>query len=194
MLNFRNQWPATVLCLSILALTGCSDDDCPTAPTVVIPTMDAAMITTTPDVFYGAASDKSQVFEVLRTGKLMRVEFLVNSLNTDLQFDIRSTASGVPADSNDAVLFSSTVDSAGYTAGYQVVNIPGGLAVTAGDKLAFVLRGDHIGAFRFDGRSTNIYPDGDLYLRTSASNYQTWEPAPFEGDVCFSTWVVPAVD
>ncbi len=114
MLNFRNQWPATVLCLSILALTGCSDDDCPTAPTVVIPTMDAAMITTTPDVFYGAASDKSQVFEVLRTGKLMRVEFLVNSLNTDLQFDIRSASGSVRRTPTTRSCSASTVDSAGY--------------------------------------------------------------------------------
>lgn len=194
MSKFLARLSAVVLCLSFLALTGCSDDDCPAAPTVVIPDMDAALISSTVNTFFGGNSDKGQVFEVLQTGKLMRVEVLMASAGADLQLDIRATASRVPTDSNDAVLFSATIAAADITPGYLVVNIPGGLAVTAGDKLAFVLRGDHVGTFQCNGRSSDIYTDGDLYLRTSDSSFLTWQLAPFTGDLCFSTWVVPAVE
>jgi len=194
MSKFRAPWPVVALCLSFFALSGCSDDDCPTAPTVVIPEMDAALISSTVNTFFGGEHDKSQVFRVLQTGKLMRVEVLMALANTDLQFDIRATANEVPTDSNDAVLFSKTIAAADVTPGYLAVEIPGGLSVTAGDRLAFVLRGDHTNAFQCNGRSNDIYTDGDMYMRVSSSNYLVWELAPFSGDMCFSTWVVPAAE
>lgn len=177
---------------ALLLLAGCSDDDCPTAPTVVQPVLDAALVTTTVNLYVGGESDKAQVFTVLRTGTLKRIEVLMFSAGGDLQFDIRATAGGVPSDSNDAVLFSRTIPQASVVPGFNSIDLGEGMPVTAGDQLAFVMRGDHVASFQWNGRSNNIYTGGDMYLRLESSSYLTWVPASFTGDVCFSAWVVPA--
>lgn len=179
---------------ALLLLAGCSDDDCPTVPTVVQPVLDAALVTTNVTLFASGSHDKAQVFEVLRTGTLKRVEVLMVFAGSDLQFDIRATAAGVPTDSNDAVLFSTTIPAASVVSGFNSIDLGEGVPVTAGDRLAFVMRGDHAASFQWNGRSNNVYTDGDMYVRSSSSDFLVWEPVSFTGDVCFSTWVVPAVE
>lgn len=179
---------------ALLLLAACSDDDCPTVPAVVQPVLDAALVTTNVTLFSGGAHDKAQVFEVLQTGTLKRVEVLMVSAGSDLQFDIRATAAGVPTDSNDAVLFSTTIPAADVINGFNSIDLGDGVPVTAGDRLAFVMRGDHVASFQWNGRSNNVYTDGDMYVRLSSNNFLVWEPVAFTGDVCFSTWVVPAAE
>ncbi|MBM4130080.1 hypothetical protein FJ250_03495 [bacterium] len=175
-------------------MVGCSGDDCPTVPTVVQPVIDAALITTNMDLFAGGVNDKAQVFTVVQTGTLKRVEVFMNLAGCDLQFDIRATAGGVPTDSNDAVLFQKTIPAASVPSGFLAIDLGAGLPVTAGDRLALVMRGDRVTTFQWNGRSDNIYTGGDMYLRTEATSFLVWQPISFAGDACFSTWVVPAAD
>lgn len=161
-----------LLALALLAAASCPGQ-----------TLDQSYAPATVTVSYGVDGTswaRGQTFTVGQTGVLAGIDLLVvtNSVASPVLWDIRSTISGLPTESNLSTLASGSIDGASLPAAntyYYFDLTAANLSVTSSDVLAITLRGttgSTVASLR--GRNDDGYAGGTAVQGVPGGAIITW--------------------
>jgi hypothetical protein len=161
--------------------------------TIYIAQLDQAHVPASFTLFAGGNTHKSQTFTVGRSGVLTHIDIYIVFAGVDMLFDVRATAAGVPVESDATTLYAEVIPSARITSStyYTFPLGPNGIAVTAGQVFAFVMRPNGTASFQWNGTNTNAYPGGVWRYRNPGAGVNVWTVSDANFDMAFRTFVSP---
>lgn len=144
-------------------------------------------------LFAGGNTHKAMTFTVGQTGTLTQIDIYIAFAATDMLFDVRATTGGAPNESDAVTLYDEVIPATRITtAGYYSFPLgANGIAVTAGQVLAFVMRPTTGLSFQWNGTNTNAYAGGVWYFRNPSGGVNTWTISNATFDMAFRTYVSP---
>jgi hypothetical protein len=96
-------------------------------------------------------------------------------------------------ESDATTLYAEVIPSARITSStyYTFPLGPNGIAVTAGQVFAFVMRPNGTASFQWNGTNTNAYPGGVWRYRNPGAGVNVWTVSDANFDMAFRTFVSP---